>query len=52
MVRLASAGNPDHGQFFDAGILSPGVRKRCPSIAECQSAARAYIQEHGLGAGN
>jgi hypothetical protein len=51
-VSLASAGNPDHGQFFEAGILSPGVREQCASIAECQSAGRAYIQDHGLGAGN
>ena len=24
-VSLASAGNPDHRQFFDGGILAPGV---------------------------
>jgi len=24
-VSLASAGNPDHRQLFDGGILAPGV---------------------------
>ena len=52
-VTLASAGSASTpAQFFEAGVLSPGVREQCASIAECQSGVRRYIQDHGLGAGN
>ena len=42
-VSLASAGNPDHRQFFDGGIFAPSVQKRCASVAECQQAVRDYL---------
>ena len=51
-VTLKSAGNPDHGQFLNSGILSPTIQKHCSSIDECRQAVREYTAEYELGTGN
>lgn len=52
-VRLASCGNPDHGQT--PGRSMPGVRAKTmkvETIANASAACSTYIAEHELGAGN
>lgn len=51
-VILKSAGNPDHGEFFDDDVLSPTIERECGSLFECQRAALEYRQSYELGAGN
>lgn len=51
-MNLKACGDPDHGQFLGSGVLAPTQVHSCGSVEECQNAVRAYIEEHGLGAGN
>lgn len=51
-VVLKSLGNPDHGQFFGSGVLSPTKARHCDSIEDCQSTVRKYIEDYDLGGGN
>jgi hypothetical protein len=51
-VTLRSAGNPDHGEFFDQGVLSPTLEVECATVSECQEAAASYRVTYGLGGGN
>lgn len=51
-VTLRSAGNTDHGEFFDEAVLSPTLEVECASIAGCQKAAANYRDPYGLGGGN
>ncbi len=53
VVRLASVGNPDHGQNPRASV--PGVPRctaRVRSLAAASQACRLYIEHFELGGGN
>jgi hypothetical protein len=52
-VRLASAGNIDHGQNPMEPIWGvPNGSRRVETLAEASKACRDYIDEHGLGGGS
>ncbi len=51
-VRLACVGNPDHGQFFDEGVLANTSVVPVADFAEASKVCREYIEANDLGGGN
>ena len=51
-VTLSSAGNPDHGQYYDKGVFSPTLLVEVKDLSEASTVCRVYITQHELGAGN
>ena len=51
-VTLSSAGNPDQGQYYGEGALSPTLQVEVNGFKEASVVCRAYIAQHNLGAGN
>ena len=55
-ILLQACGNPDHMENPYGNIVNGNAvrenQKICDTIKECQLAAREYIEENDLGAGN